>query len=92
MAAFAYKILCTHRGCSQPAEYKIAARWSDGVTSELKAYALSCRECVLEALKQSRERQMACVLATGERLEPPAVYELKAGRCDNELRRLVELE
>ena len=31
-----YSVLCTRQGCARPALYKIAARWSDGVTEELK--------------------------------------------------------
>ena len=41
-----YRILCTHRDCGQSATFKIAACWSDGVTGELKTYALSCPDCL----------------------------------------------
>jgi hypothetical protein len=92
MSAFDYQILCTHRGCSRPAHYKIAARWSDGVTSELKTYALCCRDCVRPALEESRRRQSRCRLAAGESLERPGVYKLEAGKHDNELPRLLALE
>jgi hypothetical protein len=92
MAAFAYQVRCTHPGCTHPAHYKIAACWSDGVTSELKTYALACRGCVAPALKEGRHRQLGCVLAAGESLERPCVYELKAGVRDNELARVPELE
>ena len=30
-----YPVLCYRPGCGKPAVYKIAARWSDGVTEEL---------------------------------------------------------
>jgi hypothetical protein len=92
MSAFAYQIRCTNRGCSNPAHYKIAARWSDGVTSELKTYALSCTGCIPESLKDSRRRQSGCRLAAGESLDRPGVYKLEAGKRDNELERLLELE
>jgi hypothetical protein len=43
MAMPPYPIYCSGKGCKNQAEYKIAARWSDGVVSELKTYALCCR-------------------------------------------------
>jgi hypothetical protein len=92
MPAFAYQIRCTQQGCFRPARYKIAARWSDGVTSELKTYALCCRTCVRQALKESRHRQSECRLAAGESLERPGVYQLQGGKHDNELSRMTELE
>ena len=34
-----YPIYCYRKGCGKPAEFKIAGRWSDGATNELKTYA-----------------------------------------------------
>ena len=31
-----YQVYCTTHDCKNPAIYKIAARWSDGITGELK--------------------------------------------------------
>jgi hypothetical protein len=87
-----YPLYCYHRGCGRPARYKIAARWSDGVTGELKTYALSCEECLPEWFRRSREKQAACRLAAGETLEPPGIYELERGKRDRVLQRLPELE
>ncbi len=87
-----YPIFCYTRDCGRPAVYKIASRWSDGVTEELKTYALSCPQCLAESFRSSRARQAACRLVQGETLEPPGIYELARGQHDQSLRRLPELE
>jgi hypothetical protein len=87
-----YPVCCYRPDCGRPAVYKIAARWSDGVTHELKTYALSCEECLAEWLRASRAKQAACRLAPGETLEPPGVYELARGQRDRELTRRADLE
>ncbi len=87
-----YPIYCYRPGCGQLAVYKIAARWSDGVTQELKTYALSCAQCLPEWFRRSREKQKACRLAAGETLEPPGIYTLERGRRDSEIQRLRDLE
>ena len=87
-----YPVLCYTRGCGRPAVYKIAARWSDGVTEELKTYALCCADCLPACLRQSREKQAACRRAPGEILEPPGAYELARGRRDRALERRLDLE
>jgi hypothetical protein len=87
-----YPVLCYRPGCGRPAAYKIAARWSDGVTQELKTYALTCPDCLTDWLRHGRARQAACRLAPGETLEPPGVYELARGRRDRGLVRRPDLE
>jgi hypothetical protein len=74
------------------AVYKIAARWSDGSTEELKTYALCCEKCLADWHRRSCAKQAACRLARGETLERPGVYRLEGGRRDRELQRLRELE
>jgi hypothetical protein len=92
MAMPSYPLYCYRTGCEQLAEYKIAARWSDGVTQELKTYALSCAGCLADWFRRSREKQAACRLAAGEVLEPPGIYHLQRGQRDQNLQRLHELE
>jgi hypothetical protein len=87
-----YPILCSARGCGQIAQYKIAGRWSDGITQELKTYALTCRDCLEQAFHGSRAKQAACRLVAGETLEAPGIYELAHGRRDRQLQRRTDLE
>jgi hypothetical protein len=87
-----YPIRCYTRGCDRLAAYKIAARWSDGITQELKTYSLCCEECLPASFRRSREKQSACRLAPGESLEPPGIYSLKRGQRDSVLARLEDLE
>src|SRR5215468_6939454 len=87
-----YPVLCYTRGCGKPAAYKIAARWSDGVTQELKTYGLTCADCLAEWFRRSLTRRAACRLAAGEKLEAPGIYELSRGSRDRQLRRREDLE
>ena len=87
-----YPLYCYRPGCGRLAVYKIAARWSDGITEELKTYALCCEECLPDWFRRSREKQAACHAAPGEILEPPGIYHLERGRRDRQLHRLDELE
>src|SRR5438270_6457760 len=77
-----YPVLCSRPGCGRPAVYKIAARWSDGLTQELKTYALSCPACLPASFHASRAKQAACRLTPGETLEAPRVFRLERGRRD----------
>jgi hypothetical protein len=85
-----YRLSCYH--CGDLARYKIAARWSDGITQELKTYGLACEACLAAWFRRSLERQAACRLAAGETLERPGIYELTRGSRDRELTRRTELE
>ncbi len=67
-----YPIYCYQKGCGKPAEFKIAALWSDGVTHELKTYALTCGECLPEFFRQSRTKNADYRRAPGETLGCPA--------------------
>ena len=87
-----YPVRCYTRDCEELAVYKIAARWSDGVTQELKTYTLTCSACLAEAFRRSRAKQAACRLAPGETLESPSIYELVHGRRDSQLVRRDDLE
>ncbi|MCC6417977.1 MAG: hypothetical protein IT429_06970 [Gemmataceae bacterium] len=87
-----YPILCYTRGCGRPAVYKIASRWSDGVTEELKTYALTCPQCLAEWFARSRPKHKTCHLTHGESLDPPGIYELRRGQRDQQLRHLPDLE
>jgi len=87
-----FVVQCHSSGCPAPAEYKIAARWSDGITTELKTYSLCCRACLAMCYRSAIERSERCRLAAGESLESPGVFEYSRERSDRTLRRLPELE
>lgn len=87
-----YQIYCHTEGCKNPALYKIAARWSDGVVSELKTYDLCCEDCLSAGLRRSHQKYKACRLTAGEILETPGIYLLKRGQRDQGLQRMVDLE
>jgi hypothetical protein len=87
-----YPIPCYRAGCGRLAVFKIAARWSDGITEELKTYALSCEECLADWFRRSREKQAVCRRAPGEILEPPGIFDLVPGQRDRELLRRHDLE
>jgi hypothetical protein len=89
---FRYPLACQIPHCSQAAEYKIAARWSDGLTSELKTYALCCPVHLAELLAESRRRHHRTRTLPGEILDLPGVYSVGQGQRDSHLERLVDLE
>lgn len=68
-----YPVLCN--SCGATAKFKIASRWSDGVTSELKTYSLCCEKCLAKSFLEAKKRQVACPLALDEMLEAPHIYE-----------------
>jgi hypothetical protein len=87
-----YPIYCQSKGCKNLAVYKIAGRWSDGLQSELKTYALSCADCLRDWYTKGLVKQKACRPAPAETLEPPGIYHMERGRRDQNLQRLEELE
>jgi len=87
-----YPVLCYAKGCDREAVYKVAARWSDGVISELKTYFLACAECLPGLYQTAKKKKAACRVAPGEVLGHPEVYELQRGRRDRELVRRADLE
>lgn len=87
-----YPVLCYAAGCRNPAAYKVAARWSDGVTDELKTYSLACAACLPKLFAEATAKRAACRLAAGESLDAPGVYELARGARDRALTRCPDLE
>jgi len=84
-----YEIVCYGPNCGRPAAFKIAARWSDGVTKELKTYFLACAAC-RPALFAAAAKKAACRLTGGETLSDPEVFELVRGKRDHDLTCLSE--
>lgn len=92
MSLTAYPVKCYAMGCEALAAYKIAARWSDGATTELKTYSLACPTCLADLFAKAKIKQSACRLAAGETLDPPGVYELLPQTRDQRLTRRPDLE
>jgi len=87
-----YAVLCYTAACGRPAAYKVAAAWSDGVTSELKTYGLCCSDCLPAWWARARARRGACRLAPGESLSAPGIYRVQRGSRDQHLERMSDLE
>ena len=87
-----YPVICYTPGCGAPAAYKIAARWSDAITHELKTYALTCSECLTSSFASAVAKRVTCRLTAGETLEAPGVYDLARGARDRALTRRPDLE
>ena len=87
-----YPVICYAPGCTREAAFKVAARWSDGITHELKTYYLACSDCLANLYEKARAKRAACRLAPGETLEDPGVYELHRGERDRALSRRRDLE
>ena len=68
-----YPVLCY--SCGAAAAFKIAAAWSDGLTSELKTYSLCCEKCLEQCFAEAKRRQKECPLELGETLDTPHIFE-----------------
>jgi hypothetical protein len=87
-----YPLICYQPGCGNEAQYKIAARWSDGLTEELKTYGLTCEACLKAWFLQSQVKHQACRRAPGEKLGPPSIFALSPGQRDRQLQPRPDLE
>jgi hypothetical protein len=87
-----YPVICYFPSCSNLAAFKVAARWSDGLTDELKTYYLACADCLPKLYAKAIEKRAACRLGAGESLEAPSIYELSRGDRDKTLKRRADLE
>lgn len=87
-----YPVMCYAPGCANEAAYKVAARWSDGITYELKTYSLACEGCLSNLFRAAKQKRDRCRLAAGESLDEPAIFCLARGERDRELVRCTELE
>jgi len=87
-----YPLVCVEPDCGKPAIYKIASRWSDGLTEELKTYYLSCEHCVQSHLAKAQTKKKDCRLVPGETLDNPGIYDLDRTKRDRQLVRRLEQE
>lgn len=84
-----YPVLCS---CKSPAAFKVAARWSDGTTQELKTYALACASCLPSLFAAAVAKRAECHLTLGEALDAPGIFDLARGARDKQLARRADLE
>lgn len=70
-----YPVNCQTPACGEAAAFKVAAAWSDGVTAELKTFALCCESCLPKWFESAKDRQRTCRLVDGETLSEPHIYE-----------------
>lgn len=92
MNAGRYEVRCAAEGCQELAQYKIAAEWSDGTTSELKTYGLACEQHLAGLFRRGHEKRSHCRIVEGESLSPPRIFRLNTGCRDRQLQRAPELE
>ena len=70
-----YPIPCYGVACRHTAAYKIASRWSDGQTAELKTYAMACENCLPALYRDAERRHGTCRLSAGETLDAPSIFD-----------------
>ena len=86
------QVNCSHPNCSEPAAYKVAARWSDGRFSELKTYGFACSDHLAEVFRDAEARRLDYTLSPGEVIEEIAIYRYDPCKRDRQLQRLWGLE
>jgi len=71
-----FAVLCA---CGKPATWKVAGVWSDGLTTELKTYALCCETCLPQAWRTACLKQAVCRVDVGETIVGPHAYRRTSG-------------
>ena len=87
-----HAVQCSFGGCSEPASYKVAARWSDGRFAELKTYGFACSDHLGPVFQEAERRQAEYHPAPHEVVEELAIFRFEAGKRDRQLQRLWGLE
>jgi hypothetical protein len=85
-------VRCSMPDCGAPAEYKIAAPWSDGRFSELKTYGHACSRHIGPVYRDADLRRATYKAAPGESVDEIGIYRFEPGRRDRQLERRRELE
>ncbi len=83
---------CSEPGCSEPAQYKIAAPWTDGRFWELKTYGFSCADHLRDVLRSAEARWLDYEPVAGESVHDIGIYRYQPGTSDRKLERDLELE
>jgi len=85
-------VRCTHAGCEEPAVYKVAAPWSDGVFTELKSFGLSCADHLGPVFRAAEGRRKEYHPTEAETVGNIGIYKYEQGKRDRQLQRLSGLE
>ena len=85
-------VKCSHADCSEPAVYKIARPWSDGVFNELKSYGFACADHVGPIFRAAETRKKDYRTGEAETVGQIGIYKFEAGKRDRQLQRLSGLE
>ncbi len=80
-----YRPMCQARACGLPAEFKVAAPWSDGSSRELKNYGTFCSRHAQSSLILARRKRKDIHLDEGESVGEVRLYQLVDGRRDAQL-------
>lgn len=85
---------CDAPDCETPAEYKIAAPWSDreGRFWELKTYGFACRKHLRDVLRSAEARWLDYEPVPGEVVDYIGVYRHIPGIKDRNLERVDDLD
>jgi len=85
---FHFQPRCSAPECGQPAEYKVAAPWSNGTSRELKNYGLACEGHRDSLLARAQLHRQGLSVAEGETVGGVGLYRLESGKRDAQLSRL----
>ena len=85
-------VRCSVPDCHEPANYKIAAPWSDGQFSELKTYGHACPEHLGAVFRDAEQCRQQYHPSPGETVEEIGIYRYEQGKRDRQLQRLWGLE
>jgi hypothetical protein len=89
---YQHSVVCSFPSCSEPAGFKVAARWSDGNFAELKTYGFACSEHLATVFRDAEGRRMDYALRPEEVSEEIAIYRFELGSREHAPQRLRGLE
>jgi hypothetical protein len=91
-AMYTRPITCGAPGCSELAEYKIAAHWSAGKFSELKTYGLACAEHYTQTYRDALRRRKVHPPSPEEIQGEMGVYHFEKGQSVSQLEKVANPE
>jgi hypothetical protein len=83
---YKHTVVCSFPSCSEPAGYKVAARWRDGRFAELKTYGFACSQHLASVFQDAEGRRRDYPLGPGEISDEIAVYRFDVGTSEQAAR------